>query len=734
MKSSPVSRREFLKVSAAAGGGLLLAFYLGEGASRAFAANAASPAAGEFEPNAFIRIFPDGKVVIMAKNPEIGQGVKTSLPMIVAEELDVDFDQVTVEQAGLDEKAYGPQYAGGSRSTPDNYDRLRLAGAAARTMLIEAAAQEWQVPETECEAAHGMVRHRPSGRTLTYGALAAKAALLPAPDPTRIRLKSKAEFTLLGKRIGGVDNPAIVTGKPLFGIDQQVPGMAYAVFAKCPVYAGKVKRANLAQIRQLPGVQNAFVLDGGDDPQGLVSGVAIVADSTWAALSARRQLQVDWDEGDTARQSSLDYDEAASKLSRQSGKVLRDDGDVAGAFKAAAAVVEGAYSYPFLAHATLEPQNCTAAVNGDHAEIWAPTQLPGSGQALVAKVLGIPRDHVTVHLTRIGGGFGRRLRNDYMAEAAAIAQRAKVPVKLTWTREDDIQHDFYRPAGYHFFKGAVDGQGRLSAWQDHFVTFGFRDTKETTSSARMGPDEPPSRFIPNFRLEQSLIATNVPTGPLRAPGSNALGFVMQSFIDELAHAARRDPVEFRLELLGDDRMVPASWGPAYDTARMKAVLRRVAHMAGWGKSLPKGRGQGVAFYFSHSGYFAEVAEVTVTPEGALKVDDVWACGDVGPIINRSGAENQVQGSIVDGLSATWLQQITIDRSHTMQGNFDTYPLLRINDTPRIHLEFIESDHPPTGLGEPALPPLPPAVCNAIFAATGHRIRSLPLSRHNLSWS
>lgn len=734
MKTSPVSRREFLKVSAAAGGGILLALYLGEGASRALAADPANPTAGEFEPNAFIRIFPDGKVVIMAKNPEIGQGVKTSLPMIVAEELDVDFEQVTVEQAGLDEKAYGAQFAGGSRSTPDNYDRLRRAGAAARTMLIQAAAQEWQVPVTECEAAHGMVRHRPSGRTLTYGALAAKAATLPVPDLAGVTLKSKSEFTLLGKRIGGVDNPAIVTGRPLFGIDQQVPGMACAVFAKCPVYAGKVRRANLDQIRQLPGVQNAFVIEGGDDPEGLVSGVAIVANSTWAALSARRQLQVDWDEGNIDRQSTLDYDEAASQLARQAGKVLRDDGNIDLAFTSAAAVVEAAYSYPFLAHATLEPQNCTAAVSGDHVEIWAPTQLPGPGQALVAKVLGIPRDNVTVHMTRIGGGFGRRLRNDYMAEAAAIAQRAKVPVKLTWTREDDLQHDFYRPAGYHFFKGAVDDQGRLSAWHDHFVTFGFRGTKDTASSARMGADEPPSRFIPNFRLEQSLIATNVPTGPLRAPGSNALGFVMQSFLDELAHAARRDPVEFRLELLGEDRIVPASWGPAFDTTRMKAVLRRVAQMAGWGKALPRGRGQGVAFYFSHSGYFAEVAEVSVSRDGALKVDDVWACGDVGPIINRSGAENQVQGSIIDGLSATWLQQVTIDRSRTVQGNFDTYPLLRINDTPRIHLEFIESDHPPTGLGEPALPPLPPAVCNAIFAATGQRIRSLPLSRHNLSWS
>lgn len=689
-----------------------------------------------FVPNAFIRITPDGKVTLFAKNPEIGQGVKTSLPMIIAEELEVDFDQIEIQQAGLDEKSFGPQFAGGSRSIPDNYQRLRRAGAVARTMLITAAAQDWGVPVDECYAEHGTVFHRPTGRAQTYGALASKAALLPVPDDATVKLKDPADFKLMGKRVGGVDNPALVTGQALFGLDQVVPGMAFAIFEKCPVYCGRVRRANLDRIKQLPGVRDAFVIEGGDDPAGLASGVAIVADSTWAALSARKQLQIEWVEGNNTGHSSLAYDDAAVQAAKAGGHTLRADGDTTSAFATADKVIEAAYAYPFIAHATLEPQNCTADVKGNRAEIWAPTQLPGSGQALVAQVLNIPKANVTVHVTRIGGGFGRRLRNDYMAEAAAIAQRAGVPIKLTWTREDDLRHDFYRPAGYHFFKGALDSTGHISAWHDHFVTFGFRGTDRPASSAGMSADELPSRFVPNFRLEQSLIATTVPTGPLRAPGSNALAFVMQSFIDELAHAAGHDPVEFRLELLGDDRQVPPTGnrGQAYDTTRMKGVLRRVATMADWGKTLPRGRGQGVAFHFSHSGYFAEVVEVAVTPTGSLKVEDVWVCGDVGPIINRSGAENQVQGSIIDGLSAAWLQQITIDHGRTVQGNFDTYPLLHINESPRIHLEFIESDNPPTGLGEPALPPLPPALCNAIFAAIGKRIRSLPLAGHDLSWS
>jgi isoquinoline 1-oxidoreductase beta subunit len=729
------SRREFLKVTALAGGGFALGLSAGP-AAFAQPANALDNTARVFTPNPFIRITPDGVVTIVAKNPEVGQGVKTSLPMIVAEELEVDFEKVVIEQAALDPQL-GQQFAGGSLSTPMNYDTLRKAGATARTMLIEAAAQTWGVPAAELEAERGTVLHRATGRRLTYGELATKAATLPIPDEKTIRLKEPDEFRLLGSRVGGIDNPAIVTGQPLFGLDQQVPGMVYAVYQKCPVFGGKVVSANLDQLKAMPGVKDAFVLEGTTNYFGLMPGVAILADSTWAAFKARNALRVTWDEGAGANQSSVGFEARAAELSAQSGQVLRQDGDVAKAFGSAAKIVEAKYSYPYIHHATLEPMNGMAWPTPDGGiEILAPTQTPQGAQDLVAQTLGIPKEKIKVRFTRIGGGFGRRLANDYVVEAAAIAHKAGVPVKLTWTRDQDTQHGHYRPGGWHNFKAALDAAGNVVAWQNHFVTVGLNSEKEPGRSAGMSPAEFPGRWVPNYRFEQSIVNTNVPTGPLRAPGSNAISFVVQSFIDELAHAAGRDPVDFRLALLGEDRIVPppSPQGVGYDTKRMKDVLRLCAEKAGWGKKLPRGSGQGVAFHFSHRGYVAEVAEVSVAPDGTLKVHRVTVVSDVGPIMNLSGAENQIQGAVIDGLSAAWLQEITFERGRVMQANFDTYPLLRGVDAPQVDVHFIQSRNPPTGLGEPALPPLPPAVCNAIFAATGKRIRSLPLTKQDLRWS
>ncbi|MBX3735410.1 MAG: xanthine dehydrogenase family protein molybdopterin-binding subunit [Candidatus Didemnitutus sp.] len=729
------TRRDFLRVTALAGGGFALGLSFVPDVL-AQPAQALDNTARAFTPNPFIRITPDNVITIVAKNPEIGQGIKTSLPMIVAEELEVDFSKIVIEQAPLNPQL-GAQFAGGSLSTPQNYDLLRKAGATARTMLIEAAAQTWNVPASELTAEKGTVVHRASGRRLTYGELATKAATLPLPDEGTIKLKEPDEFTLLGSRVGGVDNPAIVTGQPLFGLDQKVAGMRYAVFEKCPVFGGKVVSANLDQIKAMPGVRDAFVLEGGGNYAGLLSGVAILADSTWAAFKARTALRVTWDEGSGANQSSNAFDARAAELAAQPGQVLRNEGDVAAAFAGAAKVVEAKYVYPYLHHATLEPMNAMAWPTPDGGmEILAPTQTPGGAQDLVANTLKIPKEKIKVRFTRIGGGFGRRLANDYVVEAAAIAQKAGAPVKLTWTREQDTQHGLYRPCGWHHFKGAVDAQGKLVAWQDRFVTVGLNSDKEPGSSARMSPSEFPSRFVPNFRLEQAIVNTNVPTGPLRAPGSNALGFVIQCFIDELAHAAGRDQVQFRLDLLGD-KIQPGldARSLPYDAPRMAHVLRTVAEKAGWGKKLPRGTGQGVAFFFSHRGYFAEVAEVTVAPDGTLKVPRVTVVGDVGPIMNLSGAENQVQGSVIDALGAAWLQEVTLDRGRITQANFDTYPLLRVNDAPTaVDVHFIQSKNPPTGLGEPGYPPLPPAVCNAIFAATGKRVRSLPLTKQDLRWS
>ena len=723
MESLALDRRCFVKVTTLAGGGLLLGAY-------PIAAAEAPHAAATFSPNAFIRITADGAVTILSKNPEIGQGVRTSLPMMIAEELEVDWKGIRIEQADSDESKYGVQAAGGSTATPRNWDDLRRVGAAGRVMLVRAAAGVWSVPESECNAASGSVHHPPTKRRLAYGELLGKAATLTPPDLTSVPLKDPKDYRVIGKAITGVDNPGLVTGKPLFGIDIKVPGMVHAVFEKCPVFGGKVRSANLDDIKKMPGVRAAFVVDGGSRLEGLLSGVAIVADTWWNARTARRSLQVTWDEGPTADQGSEGFARRAAELSgKPAERTLRDDGNVEAAL-AGGKVVQAAYSYPFIAHATLEPQNCTAHFKDGKIEIWAPTQLPQPGRQLVASTLGIPEASVTIHMTRIGGGFGRRLRNDYMAEAAWISKVAGLPVKLVWTREDDMRHDFYRPAGFHYLRGAVEA-GRIVAWRDHFVS--FTSSEGFASSAGISDSEYPARFVPNFRLEASLIPSGVPTGPLRAPGSNALAFVFQSFIDELADAAGKDPVQFRLDLLGEPRMVANPDGKAgYDAGRMRAVLEMVALKSGWGRKVPQGTGLGVAFHYSHAGYFAEVAEVTVDAAGTIKVHKVWVAGDVGrPIVNPSGAVNQVQGSVIDGIGEMLRQEITIDRGRTKEGNFDAYQLLRLPEAPPVEVHFLQTDHSPTGLGEPALPPVIPAVCNAIFAATGKRIRTLPLSKEGL---
>jgi isoquinoline 1-oxidoreductase subunit beta len=729
------SRRAFLRASSLVGGGLLLHATLPAPARAAIADAQAQQAAAL---NAFVRITPDGVVTIMAKNPEIGQGVKTMLPMLIAEELDADWAQVKIEQAGLDQAKYGRQFAGGSTATPLNWEPLRRVGGAGRQMLVAAAANIWHVPESECQTAASMVRHAPSGRSLSYGALASQAASLRVPDLKTVKLKDPRDFTIIGRSMHGVDNPLIVTGKPLFGIDVTRPGMRYAVFQKCPVFGGKVVSANTDTIKSLPGIHDAFVVKGGNDPQGLVDGVAIVADNWWVANKARDKLKVTWDEGPTAEQSSAGYAAAAAELAKGApAKSLRRDGDGKLALAGAAHVVEASYSYPFLPHIPLEPQNCTAHVQNGKVEIWVPTQNPGPGAKLVAATLGVAERDVTVHMTRCGGGFGRRLRSDFMAEAAWIAKTVGAPVKLLWNRQDDIQHDFYRPAGFHFLKGGLDGNGKLIALSDHFVTFAHGD--QIADSAAMEPNEFPARLVDNLDYGMSVMPLGVPTGPLRAPRSNALGFVFQSFIDELAHAAGKDPVEFRLALLGEPRVLPDPSGNplrAFDTGRMRGVLELVAEKSDWSKRAPpKGTGMGAAFYFSHLGYFAEVVRATVAPSGDVKVDKVWVAADVGSqIINPINAENQVQGAALDGIGAALGQAITIDRGRVVQANFDTVLPLRINQAAPVEVHFMTTNHPPTGLGEPALPPVVPALCNAIFAATGKRVRRLPIDPAHLKWA
>lgn len=723
-----VSRRQFIQLT---GLGLALTSIGTVGFARA------EQTAGAQALNAYVHIGSDGVITLFAPNPDVGQGVNTALPMILAEELDADWGDVVVVNAATDAKRYGFQFAGGSLSVPRRWDELRRMGAMARALLMQAASNAWNVPLLSLRTEGSKVFHDETKRELPYADLAVAAAALTLPDPESLALKSPDQYRLLGQRITSVSADAIARGESLFGIDVQRPDMVYASYVKCPQIGGVPKSANLADIKALPGVLDAFMLEapGGplvfEFPAGtrIAAGVAIVATDTWSAFNARKQLVVDWDTTLASRDDTdLIYNQASAAAERGVGdKVIRTEGDPQTALSESAIRHKAFYSAALISHAQLEPQSCVAHVLANQAEIWTTSQTPSAIQDALPGLLRMAPEAVTVHSIRGGGGFGRRLSNEYVYEAALISQRVKRPVKLQWQREDDMAFDFFRAALYLDLEAGLNKAGQLDVWKHHVIA-GSADGEKPNYGSDYRQRNFPEDRVANLAVSQTVISSMTPTGPWRAPVSNIYAFAEQSFLNELAVKAGVDYRDFLLQTLGEDEWITEGDSNALNTARAKAVIRAACDDAGWGRTLAPGRGLGLAFFFSHAGHVAEVAEVSVDGSKRVKVHDVWVAADVGQVINLSGVENQIEGSVIDGLSALANQQIHIKNGKVQETNFDQYSLLRISKIPRIHVRMMNSGFAPTGAGEPALPPLAPAVGNAIFAACGERVRSLPISR------
>ena len=734
-----LNRRNLLKVSALATGGLMLEMTL---PNPALAAEDPTLVRSK-ELNVYVQIAPDGEITIFSSTPEMGQGIKTSLPMIIAEEMGARWEDVKVLEAPLDMAKYGMQGAGGSTSIPRNFEAMRRMGASAREMLIGAAALLMEVDRDDLQARESQVVHT-SGQSRSFGQLAALAAEQPVPDPEFLSFKDPRAYTIIGTSISGVDNLVIAMGQSEFGIDVERPNMQYASYTRCPREGGKASSFNQAEILAMPGITDAFILEP-DARAGKASmaflegmaylrgGVAIVGRDTWSVISAKSKLQVKWDEADASSDSWTNMVAEAKRIAASAPAEIRQAGELVDAALADPqnTVVEGFYEFPYVAHVCMEPMNCTAdfrkGANGepDSLEIWLGSQFPGQVKEIAMNMLGVPPDQVTVHGLRMGGGFGRRAVHDFASEAMAISARVGGPVKLTWTREDDIHNDFFRVGGFEHMKGAITPEGKLAAWDIHYI--GYEDDGRGVIGSGLRGNEMPLVTANNTRVGQTMMQQDTNCGAWRAPGSNTHAFVEQSFIHEMADLAGRDHLEFLLELLGPVRWVKPGDVNALNTGRAADVIKLAAKQAGWGRTMPAGKGLGLSFYFCHAAHVAEVAEVTVNEDRTFSVDKVTVAVDVGPIINMSGAISQVEGSIVDGLSTMAMQKITMEDGVIQQGNFDQYPVMRIGATPEIDVHFIQSENPSTGLGEPALPPVAPAVTNAIFAATGERIRSMPLS-------
>ena len=726
ISSGQPSRRDFLKISGVVGGGLVLA------AATPGWSQSTPNLVGGGELNAYVQIKPDGSIVIYSGSPEMGQGIATSLPMIVAEEMGADWQDVVVEQTPeVNSERYGRQSTGGSFTVYLNWQLMREMGATAREMLISAAAIVMELPREELKAEDSRVRHLLSNRSRSFAELASLAQEQAMPNKADLVFRAKEDYRILGTSKSQVDSLDIVTGQGDFGIDTRVPDMLYGSYTKCPAVGGKIVKANIDEIKTLPGVVDAYIVKGNGNVRELMDGVGIVGTSTWAVFAARKALQVDWDESEASTDSWSGFAEFAQKQGDTGVSVLHEQGDVEAALQDPSnTVLSSFYEYPYLTHLCLEPMNATAhfrpAKSGgkDHLEMWLPTQSGPGFKKLAQERYGLDAEQLTIHVKRMGGSFGRRTSGEYMCEAIELSKLSGRPVKLTWSREDSMRHDYFREGGFCRVRGAMTADGKLAAWEEH--TIGTAVGSEPSRWTGVRASSFPIVTSANARGSLTTYRMDTPSGPWRAPFSNTHAFVSQCFIHELAEAAGRDHVELLIEMMGEPRWLEPNNFRAMNTGRAVGVIKLAAEKGGWGQQMPAGRGLGMAFYFCHAAHVAELAEVSVDDQGNVTVHKVTAAVDVGPIINRSGALNQVQGSIIDGYSAMAGQKITMEGGRIQQTNLDQYPVLRINAAPQVDVHFIESDFDPTGLGEPGLPPLAPAVANAMFAATGKRVRKMPL--------
>jgi isoquinoline 1-oxidoreductase beta subunit len=736
-----VDRRTFLKTSAAGGAALLVGFHL--------PARASDPAEEQEKPpinplNAWVRITPDNHVTLILAKSEMGQGIMTALPMILAEELCLDWKQVSIEQAPTNPKIYD-HGTGGSGSVGGSWLPLRQAGAAAREMLIAAAAKKWEVATDTCKAQNGYVVHGHPERSYKYGELVADAALLPIPNFKEVPLKNSRDFTIVGHDTHRVEAALKTTGNAKFGIDARPAGLLYAVIARCPVFYGKVASFDATKAKAVRGVRDVFQIEVSGRGASTTGGVAVLADNSWAAMAGRKALEVKWEEGAAAGESTPELRNQFIANAAKPGKVVRNEGDADAALASASKKVEAVYELPFAAHVCMEPMNCTVDIHTDRAEAWVPTQAPQWAQSVIAEAAKLAPEKVAVHTMLMGGGFGRRYQADFVMEAAEVAKTAGKPVMVVWTREDDMQHDFYRPASYHKCQGAVDAAGNLAAWK-HFQTSTSIAAKwrekgeENAEQGEFGTGATVPYSSPNIRIEYTLAHSSAPRAWWRSVEHSSSGFVVESFVDELAAAAGQDPLEFRLRLIGESRKIPQFGegpnAPPLDTARLKAVLQLAAEKAGWGKPLPEGEGRGIAGFFSFDTYTAAVAEISIR-QNSLKIKRFVCAVDCGRVVNPNGVRAQVESAAIYALTATLKDAITVERGRVVQSNFNDYQMMRMKEAPAIEVHLVASEEKPTGIGEPTVPVIAPALCNAIFNATRKskkdlRIRRLPIRAEDLA--